>query len=1434
MPTKNIDSQERGRGLWSLLKSAFASRAGRYVAGEALDADALYERGRIAELEKRNEEAVDSYREAIAAQPGEAKFHHALGAALKRSGRNEEAAAAYRAGLALTPDDAQMRSDLGLALLGLGRVEEALGEIEQARNRAPDLAEAHHNLGIAYHQLGRLEEAIAEIGQAHQLAPDRVDIHSNLLFILNYSARYTPAEILAEHRRFGEHYVQPVASPAPDTAWPRRLRIGYMSPDFHSHVVSSFMLPILVRHDRERFDVCCYYTNRLVDEVTEAIRGIADDWVDCADLSDTELVSRIRADRIDILVDLAGHSTQQRLKAFALRPAPLQVTYLGYPNTTGLSAIDFRITDARADPPGESDRLNVEQLVRLPRSFLCYRPGPDIHDLVAPPATQAGYVTFGSFNNFQKLSDPFLGAAAQVLAAVPNSRLLLKAKSLGIASVAQRLREKFAVLGVDPSRLVLLGWEETPEEHLATYQKVDIALDSFPYNGTTTTCEAMWMGVPVVALQGDRHAGRVGASLLGTVGLPELVAQDLNGYVAIATNLASDLPKLARLRAGMRQRMRASALLDERGFVRELEECYQDMWQEKLASLAELRDAAPAALDAAQELRREGKLAEARVACEAILRKQSAHKDALALLWDLGHDLADNATVVEAIGRALAAGGESAQLHYMLGCTLQDLFRLEEAIAAYQKALALDPGHAKAANNLGSAQEYLGQFDQAADSYGRALRSDPKLANALYNQANLEKRHGRYKAAEIGLRQALALEPGHADWHCCLAESLQLQLRHDEAEASERDALAIEPESARAYFGLGNALVSLSRIDDAEAAFRRAIEINPGFVEAHINLLLTLHYRKGDDARMMYEAHLEWARRHAPDVPHPEHAGRAAAQGRRLNIGYVSPDFREHAVAWLIAPVLAAQDRSQFRTFYYSLVANPDALTQRFMKLCDEWRDVHATADEAVASLIRQDKIDILVDLAGHTGGGRPLVFARKPAPVQVTWQGYPNTTGLAQMDYRITDADADPEGEADRHHTEKLVRLASGFFCYGPPDNAPEPGEPPLLQSGQITFGSFNTLAKVTPEMIGVWSQILAELPGARLIMKAYGLGAESARRHILAQFAGNGIAADRISLFGPVASHSGHLGMYREVDIALDTFPYHGTTTTCEALWMGAPVVTLAGRTHLSRVGVSILKRVGLDAFVAATPAEYVRKAVALAQDPALLREMRAGLRARMRASSLLDGAGLARALEAAYLDMWARWCSSGSAPEACATVSAKAIAESGEPLRLHIGGLEKRAGWKILNIQPGPDVDFVGNCSDLDQFADGSVAEIYVSHVLEHVGYRSALARTLAGFHRVLKPGGRAMIGVPDFELLCRLFLDPRATRNDRFYVMRMVFGGQMDEHDFHCVGLSYEFLSHFLQRAGFSRIERVQDFGLFHDDSVHEYLDHRVSLNVVAYK
>ncbi len=1386
------------------------------------DADALFFLGVIAVNDKREVEACDLYQKAAQARPNDATFWFAIGCTLYSLRRFAEGLEAFRSGLALQPGNLDMRNNFWASLIEAGRGEEARESMERAGGASNGSRQVPMNLGSIYRDYGRIDEAIAAYRRAHELAPGDHTALGNLLMTMLYSASHDAAAIFAEHLRFGARFATPYAAPQLDRSWPRRLRVGYVSPDLRYHVVSFFMEPILANHDRERFEIFCYHSHRQEDQVTERLRTLADHWLNCVYLSNDELADRIREDRIDILVDLAGHTAETRLLAFASRPAPVQMAYLGYPNTTGLPAIDYRITDAMADPPGEADRLSVEQLLRLPTSYFCYRPPADSPEVERLPALEAGRVTFGCFNNLAKLSAPFLDAAARVLAAVPDSRLLLKGKALAISHVAERVRESFARLQIDPARVELRGWVASVESHLSVYGSVDIALDSFPYNGATTTCEALWMGVPVVTLVGDRHAGRMGSSLLHAIGLGELVANDVDGYVEKCVALAGDSRRMSAYRDGLRARLRGSPLMDEAGFTRALERCYLDVWEKKTAPEPARDQPGEAAIAGmllrAAGLRAAGKTDEAENAYKEILLRLPDQAEALTGLWDIAYETGIPGAAVEWLRKGVSVNGRVARLHYMMGCSLLEQGNRRDSIACFRNALAVDPGFAKAQNNLGCALEAEGKLAEASECYRAAIGLDPKLADALYNLGNAHRQLGDSKQAIEHIRRALELAPGRADWNCNLADALFDRLQLDEAVLSYRKALAADSRYARAHAGLGLALQALGFADEAARHHRKATQLQPDFAEAHSNWLLSLHYLKAEDAEALFEEHVAWARRHAQEFDWQ--AARAAHElhpDRRLNIGYVSADFKRHSVANFIEPLLAAHDRSRFKVFCYSSVAFPDEVTQRIRGQCEEWRDISRTSDESVAERIRADRIDILVDLAGHTGGGRLRLFARKPAPIQVTWLGYPDTTGLRAVDYRLTDAYADPAGETERFHTETLVRLESGFLCYRPPADSPAVGEPPSIRAGHVTFGSFNNLSKLTPSMIALWARLLAASPAARLVVKAYGLAAESARRALQARFAEHGIDSDRVELLAPEASLGGHLARYGEVDIALDTFPYNGVTTTCEALWMGVPVVTFAGKTHAARVGASILNRVGLAHLVAGSPEEYLAKALALAADAAGRQELRKGLRQRLQASPLLDEQGFARGLEAAYLDMWSRYADGGR-----------------EPLRLHVGGKERLPGWKILNVQPGSGVDYVGDCSDLSQFESGSVDEIYASHVLEHLGYQDKLPRTLAEFQRVLNKDGTVRISVPDFDVLCRLFIDPRHSESERFHVMRMAFGGQVDAHDFHYVGLTFEILSGFLARAGFSRVEKVGDFGLFDDASTIRFSGVPISLNVIAHK
>jgi predicted O-linked N-acetylglucosamine transferase (SPINDLY family) len=347
-------------------------------------------------------------------------------------------------------------------------------------------------------------------------------------------------------------------------------------------------------------------------------------------------------------------------------------------------------------------------------------------------------------------------------------------------------------------------------------------------------------------------------------------------------------------------------------------------------------------------------------------------------------------------------------------------------------------------------------------------------------------------------------------------------------------------------------------------------------------------------------------------------------------------------------PFLEHHDREQIELFAYGEVSEPDEWTERARKQVDHWRSLANVPDAQAAELIRGDEIDILVDLAGHTNGNRLMVFARKPAPVQATYLGYPGTTGLSAMDYRITDALADPPGMTEEHHSERLIRLPNCAWCYGP-DTEASPGPSPAAQRGHVTFGSFNNLAKVTDRMLDAWARILQAVPDSRLLLKSAGFLSMDARMRVReTMLSKSGISEERLDIRGPEDSHQSHLLLYREMDIALDTFPYHGTTTTCEALWMGVPVISLAGQTHVSRVGVSLLNNVGLPELVAASEDEYVRIAAQLAGDAERLSSYRANLRDRMRQSRLLDAQSFSCGIEAAFRQMWASWVASENQPK------------------------------------------------------------------------------------------------------------------------------------------------------------------------------------------
>lgn len=684
------------------------------------------------------------------------------------------------------------------------------------------------------------------------------------------------------------------------------------------------------------------------------------------------------------------------------------------------------------------------------------------------------------------------------------------------------------------------------------------------------------------------------------------------------------------------------------------------------------------ALELALHHHQSGRLAEAESLYQRILNVQPLHPETLHFIGILHLQRGQYQAALTYLDQALAVRPDWPDALNNRGEVLRAAGRLEEAIAAYERAICFNPRFPQAYNNLGIAWGALGNHAKALAACLKAVEIHPGYVEAHNNLGGILRNLGRLDESSAAYHRAISLRPGYHQALCNLGAVLREMGQLDEAVAILRQAVATKPDSPEAHYNLGNVLREKGLPDEAADAYRRVTELlpsgnvaeeeaaepsgargsfddlidtfrrarlalRPNSADAHSNLLLLMLQQHPDDRRIA-EEHFLWRRQHAPPAdqrmePRPANA----CAGRRLRIGYVSPDFREHSVSRFLLPLMENHDREKFEIFAYAEVPCPDETTARFRVLTDFWRDTVGRGDKEVAELIRADEIDILVDLAGHTAGNRLPVFARRPAPVQVTWLGYPATTGLDTMTHRLTDAHADPPGLTEDLHSESLCRLPLSAWCFSAMDG---PEVIPRPQRG-IVFGSFNHFAKLTDPMLKWWARILAEVPGSSLFLKSAAFADTAACERIRGRFEEHGITPERVILKGKTRTQAEHLALYQEMDIALDTFPYHGTTTTCEALWMGVPVVTLMGTSHRSRVGVSLLGNVGLKQLIATNPEEYVGIARSLAHDLPELEKLRHTLRERMLASPLMDAPRFARDVENAFRKMWQEWNENGHRP-------------------------------------------------------------------------------------------------------------------------------------------------------------------------------------------
>ena len=1238
----------------------------RAIAVTPNDAVAHYNLGNLNGQEGKSNEAIANYRASLALPAGaaqHARTAYNLGLVLGQIGEIAQAELAYRYALAQDANHYEAKLNLATVLAVRGLITEAHQLGIELLAVQPNDSRVINNLANLEQDQGQIDAALALLRRAIALEPDRPQPRSNELLTLQYQPGISTDDIKAAAQAWGQWAsarAQRILGRTPGRRFLTKppgcpLRIGYVSGDLSLHPVGLYLQGVMEAHDPKQVIPVLYSNGSLRDDISASLIQSAQakggGFREVKDLDDLTLARQIEADEIDILVDLSGHTGKPRLAMFALRPASVQITWLGYFATTGLPAIDFIVADPYQAPEG-SEAQFTERVLRLPHNRFCYRPVPFAPDVTPPPCQSRGYITFGSYNNTAKLNDAVLATWADILNAVPHSRLILKWRTFADANYRTHITTFFTVKGIDPARIELRPMS-IHRELLAEYADIDIALDPFPFSGGQTSCETLWMGIPIITWAQDRMVSRQTLSFLVHLNLADLAVTDRAAYIAKAVALANDPPRLIRLRETLRDTFRSSVLCDVARFTRDLEAGYRLMWNQIRT------ECALASAKRGIALRAAGASVEARI---------DAYREAVNLAPEIGLYAANLASALgdaqqfeeaEHYARqAIETSPERFETWFNLGIALAGQNRITEAAAAYAQSaqriedtrpVLPDPACPLVVILQGAGQAWSRGREplRAAQCFKAALDAhgpSPTDARAHLLGAFGETLAALYKhpEAEAAFREALAITPDDPGQLTNLGNILAAQRRYDGARQCYERVLALDPKLAGAYSNLGTVWQSLGDNDRAIDWHRQALDRDPTLVPVWSNLAAAMTYSLTRSPAEVRSALSEFDEKVARPLHDAQPHGNDPNPQRRLKIGYVSPDFRKHAVAYFALPLLEGHNKAQVEVFCYHNHLQNDEWTTRFKSAADHWRVAVAMSDAQLATQIRADGIDILIDLAGHTENNRLLTFAMKPAPVQVTWMGYVTTTGMTAMDWRITHADADPAG-CDADYAEKLVRLPGTMWCYRPLPDMPAVSPAPTFTKGHITFGSFNRYSKNSTAVLAAWADILNRVKDSRLLICV----PEGEIRQQMAQFFNErGIDPARIDAFAKV-DHPTFWKLHGEVDIALDPFPFGGGTTTCETLWLGVPLITCTGKAggdfaprFASRMGYAFLNNIGHPELAADSIADYIDKAVALANDRERLTTLRQILRNQMASAPLTDEKRFVQEMETAYRSMWLEW--------------------------------------------------------------------------------------------------------------------------------------------------------------------------------------------------
>jgi predicted O-linked N-acetylglucosamine transferase (SPINDLY family) len=1209
---------------------------------------ALYESGHLAQAEVLAKELVRQ-------QPGEHLVWKVLSAIQLANDQFDNALESSLRCLEISRADAAVYNNVGIAHLGLGDLKSATEAFDAALTIAPDYTKALSGLGSVLLKKKELPRAEALFRQALKLDPsqekvwlnlghvcelqhkltDAADCYqqalkinprnylfiSDLLQIVTHDSERDVDQVVQLHRQYGglfDQFATPLAPCANDKTIDRPLVIGLVTSDLRDHALANYFEPLLQQFaDAPNLTVHVYFGRPTEDAVTKRMRRYVRHWHEAHRWDDTTLAHHVRADKIDILIDLNGHTEGNRLAVFAMRSAPVQMTWLGYLGSTGMSSMDYYIADAAWLPSGEYSKHFTEHLALLPCStpFLPNNKSPSVNGL---PALTNGHITFGSFNRRIKLNNAVIETWSAVMRATPMSRMVLGAINESDQAAVTSI---FAENGIPSDRLKFYG-RMAQVEYLALHQEVDLCLDTFPFGGGATTAQAAWMGVPTVSLMGTSAAGRFGAAEMLHLGLGTFVAQSPDAFISVAVHWAGHLKELSDVRLTLRARFLASPMGQYEQFAANMTGLLRAVWRRWCYGLG------PETLT----------LENVSLGPKAISAPLGTPPTpaALANLWQL-YDTDQLDAAKQLATSILRHSPHHAQTLKLLGGLYRKSGELALALSTHRTTAALHPNDFEAHFNLANELSQQGQFDEAIKCFTAALAIDPLHGVTYNNMSTIFRTMELNVEAEMYARQAIQVEPELAIAHNNLGNALQAQGKFSAAQASYEQALALRPEWAEAYNNLAICLKDQCLSHEANAAYEKVLALKPQWTAAHSNYLYCLSLDVQTNPEALHAAHIRFGAQHADPLQtgwqaHTNNNDR----NRTLKIGFVSADFYAHALTFFFEPwfrQLGHKSGLELHAYYTHFF--DDESTKRLRGHFAYWNAAHDLTEEQLAQKIRDDGIDILFDLSGHTAHNRLLTFARKPAPVQVSYLGYLGTTGIKAIDYFLCDPFWIPP-ELDWQFTEKMAYLPSALV-FQPSPTAPDVNPLPALVNGFVTFGSFNRANKVNDSVVALWSMLLKEVPTSKLLLG--GIATDSHER-IMRSFLFNGISLERID-FIPRSNLENYLGQYHLVDFCLDTYPFGGGATTAHGISMGVPTLSLAGDTPASRLGATEMHQLGLDSFVAYDVDGFLEKGRYWAGQLAELAEIRATMRQRLAESPLGDEIAMGNATEELLRMMWRTWC-------------------------------------------------------------------------------------------------------------------------------------------------------------------------------------------------